>query len=129
LQQQQPWGGDVAGDNEVKINASVDDDVTATLARIGNRLDAVENQLKGLGVTGEAAGKALDSGMEKAERATGKVKRAAGEAVPPVKKLGDEAAKTGLKAAVASDGLEKFANKARKASKGGKGLGGVLMAY
>lgn len=117
-------------DEEVRLDASMRDaELVASLARIEQRLHSVEDQLEDLGTAGKAAGKALDSGMEQAADGADKAKRAATQATPPVKELGDEAAKTGVKARSGASGLDRFASKARRAARQSKGLGGILMAY
>jgi phage-related protein len=116
-------------DDEVRISTSMDAELEHALARLDQRLSGVETELDKVRAAGKAAGEGVEAGMDKATRATDKMKRAAERAAPPIKEAGDEISKTGTKAAAASSGVDRFADKMQKASRSAGGLGSILSIY
>lgn len=100
--------------DRLEIEATLRDDLTAALARIQQRVDSLENEVKSLGRTGAKAGTEFSGGMDKAARSADEAGDQARQARRPVKELGDEAIKTGTKARVGATGLDKLARSARK---------------
>lgn len=116
-------------DDEIRISTSMDAELEQALARLDQRLSGVEGELAKVRAAGKAAGDGIEDGMDKATRATDKTRRSSEKAVPPIKEVGDEVSKTGTKAAVASTGVDRFADKMEKASKKAGGLGSILSIY
>lgn len=116
-------------EEEVRLTGSFDGDLEAALRRIENRIESVEKTVDELGASAAAAGKAGGAGFEKlgdkAEEAGNKARRAK----RPIDEAGDEAAKSGLQAAVASEGFNKLAKGFKKAGKEGGGVGSILKVF
>lgn len=119
----------MAGEDEVRIDASLKDDISEAVARIEARLDSLERTVGELGRAGAKAGAEFAGGMDKAAESADEVGDQARQARKPVKDLGDEAAKTGTKAAVGSKGLDTFAKKANRAGKNAKFFQTVVTAF
>lgn len=115
--------------DEVRISATLQDDISAALAKIEARLKSVEDEVGKLGRAGAKGGAEFAAGANEAAEAADNMGDQARQAKKPVKDLGDEARKTGAKAAAGSTGLDLFAKKAEKAGKKGGGLGTVLKAF
>lgn len=116
-------------DDEVRIRASMDDDMSAALDRIRERLGSVEDAIDDLGAHAQASGRAGGRGMDqfgdKVEGAGNKARRAK----RPIGEAGDEAAKSGLKASVASKGYDDLAKKFEKAGKKGGSLSSIFKVF
>lgn len=119
----------MAGEDEVRIDASLRDDISEAVARIEARLESLERTVGELGRAGAKGGAEFAAGLDKAADAADEAGDQARQAKKPVKELGDEAAKTGAKAAVGSTGLDKFAKKANKAGKDAKFFQSVVTAF
>ena len=119
----------MAGEDEVRIDASLKDDISEAVARIEARLDSLERTVGELGRAGAKAGAEFAGGMDKAAESADEVGDQARQAKKPVKDLGDEAAKTGTKAAVGSKGLDTFAKKANRAGKNAKFFQSAITAF
>lgn len=116
-------------DDEIRIGSSMDPELEQALARLHQRLDTVEDDMDKLRIAAKAAGDGVETGMDKATRATDKTRRSSEKAIPPIKEAGDEISKTGTKAAVASSGVDRFADKMQKAGRSAGGLGSILKVY
>lgn len=114
--------------DRLEIEASLRDDITAALARIEQRVDTLESEVKGLGRTGAKAGAEFSAGMNKAASSADNAGDQARQARKPVKDLGDEAAKTGVKARAGASGLDKLARSARKNKREFGSFGPMLMS-
>jgi phage-related protein len=119
----------VAGEDEMRIDARLNDDISEVVARIEARLESLERTVGELGRAGAKGGAEFAAGMDKAAGAADEAGDQARQAKKPVKELGDEAAKTGAKAAAGSTGLDKFAKKANKAGKDAKFFQSVVTAF
>jgi phage-related protein len=119
----------VAGEDEVRIDASLRDDISAALAKIEQRIKAVEDAVDKLGGKGAKAGTEFAAGMEEAADAADNLGDQSRQAKREVDDLGDKAGKAGAKAAAGSAGLDLFAKKAKKASKDAGGLKTILTAF
>lgn len=119
----------MAGEDEVRIDAGLNDDISAAVSRIEARLESLERTVGELGRAGAKGGAEFAAGMDKAAESADEVGDQARQAKKPVKDLGDEAAKTGTKAAVGSTGLDKFAKKANKAGKNAKFFQSAVTAF
>lgn len=119
----------MAGEDEVRIDASLKDDISEAVARIEARMDSLERAVGELGRAGAKGGAEFAAGMDKAAESADEVGDQARQAKRPVKDLGDETAKTGAKAAVGSQGLDKFAKRANKAGKDAKFFQSVVTAF
>ncbi|NUT90861.1 MAG: hypothetical protein HOY78_02410 [Saccharothrix sp.] len=102
-------------DDEVLISARLQDSISAAVSRIDKRVEELEEQLRDLGRTGAKAGAQAAAGTEKLKDSTDDAGNAARRARPPIKAVGDEAVKTGVKARAGAAGLDEFARKADKA--------------
>lgn len=109
-------------DDEVRISANMDGDLDEALRRIERHLKDVDDRIEELGRTGATSGKAAAEGMEEFGESVDKAARSARRAKRPIKEVGDESAKTGAKAAVASTGMDKFTRSMDKAQKKAGGL-------
>lgn len=112
--------------DRLEIEASLRDDITAALERIEQRVDSLESEVKRMGRTGAKAGAEFSAGMDKAASSADEVGDQARQAKKPVKDLGDEAVKTGVKARAGATGLNKLARSARKTNKELGGFGPIL---
>jgi phage-related protein len=119
----------VAGEDEVRIDASLRDDISAALAKIEQRIEAVERAVGTLGRKGAKSGEEFAAGMDTAADAADELGDQARQAKGEVDDLGDKAGKAGAKAAAGSAGLDLFAKKARKAGKSAGGLKTILTAF
>ena len=119
----------MAGEDEVRIDASLRDDISAALAKIEQRIEAVERAVAKLGREGAKGGEELAAGLDTAAEAADDLGDQARQAKKEVDDLGDKAAKTGTKSAAAAAGLELFAKKTKKASKGAGSLRTILTAF
>lgn len=119
----------MAGEDEVRIDASMRDDISAALSKIEQRIEAVERAVGSLGRKGAKSGEEFAAGMEGAAKAADDVGDKSKRAKREVDDLGDKAGKAGAKAAAGSVGLEAFAKKAKKAGKEAGGFGNILMAF
>lgn len=116
-------------DDEVRISASLQDDISAALAKIEQRLKSVEDEVSRMGREGAKGGAEFAAGMDKAGKAADKAGDQARQAKKPIKDAGDEAAKSGAKAAAGSTGLDKFAKAAERAKKKSGGFKTILTAF
>ena len=105
---------------EIRIDASLNEDIAAALSRIESRMDSFERSVEELGRTGAKSGAEFAAGMDKAAESADEVGDQARQAKKPVKDLGDEATRSGTKAAVGSKGLDTFAKSADRAGKKAK---------
>lgn len=112
--------------DRLEIEAALRDDITAALARIEQRVDSLENEVKSMGRAGAKAGAEFSAGMDKAARSADEAGDQARQARKPVKDLGDEAAKTGVKARAGAVGLDKLARSARKNQRQFASFGPIL---
>lgn len=110
----------MAGEDEVRIDASLNDDISEAVARIEARLESLERTVGELGRAGAKGGAEFAAGMDKAAESADEVGDQARQARKPVKELGDEAGKAGTKAAVGGKGLDSFARSASRAGKRAK---------
>lgn len=117
----------MANDDEVLISARLQDGISAATARINKRVEELEQQVQDLARTFRKAGVDAEQGLGQAEEAAEDVGKASRRARPPVKQLGDEAARTGAKATAGAAGLDTFANKAKKAGSTSRQSGRLLM--
>lgn len=118
----------MAGEDEVRIDASLNDDISEAVARIEARLRSLEDEVGKLGRAGAKGGAEFAAGMDKAAQSADEVGDQARQARKPVKELGDETAKTGTKAVVGGKGLDSFARKANKASRRSQFLRTTILA-
>jgi phage-related protein len=103
--------------NEVRIDATLNEDIAEAVARIEQRMNSLERTVGELGRAGGKAGAEFAAGMDKASESADEVGDQARQAKKPVKDLGDETVRTGAKAATGSKGLDTFAKKANNAGK------------
>ncbi|HZA73390.1 MAG TPA: hypothetical protein VE476_10825 [Propionibacteriaceae bacterium] len=103
--------------NEVRIDATLNEDIAEAVARIEARMESLERTVGELGRAGGKAGAEFAAGMDKAAESADEVGDQSRQAQKPVKDLGDEAVKSGTKAAVGSKGLDTFAKRANRAGK------------
>lgn len=103
--------------NEVRIDATLNEDIAEAVARIEQRMESLERTVGELGRAGGKAGTEFAAGMDKAAESADEVGDQSRQAKKPVKDLGDEAVKTGTKAATGSKGLDTFAKRADRAGK------------
>lgn len=115
-------------DEEVRITASMNDDLSGALTRVGERIKHVEDEAEKLGAKGKAAGKAAASGMNDLGDAADKAGRKSETAGRQMEGAGRKAAKAGAEAAIGSEGLKKFGEAADKAGKKAGGLGSIFTA-
>jgi hypothetical protein len=115
--------------DRVEIDASLNDDISAALERIESRIKSVEDEIGELGKAGAKAGAEFSGGMDKAAESADDVGKQSRQAKKPVKDLGDEAYKTGGKAATGATGLDRFAKKADNAGKRAKLLRTTITAF
>lgn len=113
-------------DEEVRISASLSDDMSAALERIEQRIGAVEREVDQLGIKGRAAGRGAGAGFDefgdKVEKAGAKARRAR----RPIGEVGDESIKSGAKAAIGAEGFHKLAEKLDKVGKKGGDFGSIF---
>jgi phage-related protein len=119
----------VAGADEVRIDASLRDDISAALAKIEQRIEAVERAVGSLGRKGAKSGEEFAAGMDTAADAADELGDQSRQAKKEVDDLGDKAGKAGAKAAAGSAGLDLFAKKAKKAGKSAGSLKTILTAF
>jgi phage-related protein len=119
----------VAGGDEVRIDASLQDDISAALAKIEQRIKSVEDAVSDLGRKGAKGGAEFAAGVNAAADAADDLGDESRQASREVDNLGDKAGKAGAKAAAGSTGLELFAKKAKKAGKSAGGLKTILTAF
>jgi phage-related protein len=116
-------------DEEVRIRASMDDDMSAAMDRIRHRIEDTSDAVDELGAKAEASGRAGGRGMDqfgdKVEGAGNKARRAK----KPIGDAGDEAVKSGVKAATASKGFDELGKKFEKAGKKGGGLSTIFKVF
>jgi hypothetical protein len=109
-------------EEEVRLTASISDDLSAALARIEQRIKSVEDEVGSLGrkaaESGVEGGKGFDKFGESVQEAGGKARRAKG----PIKDVGDAAADSGVKAAAGSSGFTKLGGEFDKMGKKGGDL-------
>lgn len=119
----------MAGEDEVRIDASLQDDISAALGKIEQRIKSVEDAVDKLGRKGAKSGEEFAAGMDTAAEAADDLGDQSRQAKREVDDLGDKAGKAGSKAAAGSVGLELFAKKAKKAGKSAGGLKTILTAF
>lgn len=119
----------MANGDEVRIDASLQDDISAALGKIEQRIRSVEDAVGKLGRKGAKGGAEFAAGVDTAAAAADDLGDQSRQASREVDNLGDKAGKAGAKAAVGSTGLEKFAKKAKKAGKEAGGLSTILTAF
>jgi hypothetical protein len=119
----------VAEGDELRISASLQDDISAALTKIEARLKSVEDAVGKMGKSGAKGGEEFAAGADRASKAADKMGTQARQAKRPVDQLGDAAEKAGAKAAAGSTGLDAFAKKAEKAGKKGGGLGSIMKVF
>lgn len=116
-------------DDEIRLRASMDDDMSAAMERIKDRIESVSDAVDELGAKAETSGRAGGRGMDqfgdKVEGAGNKARRAK----KPIGDAGDEAAKSGLKASVASKSFDDLGKKFEKAGKKGGGLSTIFKVF
>lgn len=117
----------MASEDEVLIDARLQDSISAAVTRINQRVSTLERELQELGKTGRKAGAEVGAGMERAADATERTGNASRRARPPVKALGDETVKTGTKARAGAAGLDEFARKADKAGTNSRRSGKLII--
>jgi phage-related protein len=115
--------------NEVRIDATLHEDIAAVVTRIEQRMESLERTVGELGREGGKAGAEFAAGMDKAAESADEVGDQSRQAKKPVKDLGDEAIKAGGKAAVGAKGLDTFSRNARKASRNAGGFRSIITAY
>jgi len=117
------------GSEEARIKASVDDDMSAALARIEQRIRSVEDAVDDLGHAGEKAGAEGGAGFDQLGDKVAGAGRKATKAKRPIGEAGDEAVKSGLKAEVASKQFDDLGKKFRKVGKEGGGLSTIFKVF
>jgi hypothetical protein len=115
--------------NEVRIDATLNEDIAEAVARIEQRMESLERTVGELGRAGGKAGAEFAAGMDKAAESADEVGDQSRQAKKPVKDLGDETVKTGTKAAVGSKGLDTFAKRANRAGKQAKFFQTTVRAF
>lgn len=119
----------MAGEDEVRIDASLRDDISAALAKIEQRIESVERAVGQLGRKGAKSGEEFAAGMDSAADAADELGDQARQAKREVDDLGDKASKAGAKAAAGATGLELFAKKAKKAGKDSGALSTIFTTF
>jgi phage-related protein len=117
------------GSDEARIKASVDDDMSAAMARIEERIRRVEDAVDDLGQAGEKAGAEGGAGFDRFGDKVAGAGRKASKAKKPIGDAGDEAVKSGVKASVASKGFDELGKKFEKAGKKGGGLSTIFKVF
>lgn len=116
-------------DEELRISASLNDDLSDSLRRIEQRIQAVENELGDLGTSGRAAGEAVSGGADKASRSADRLGRNAKKAAREVDDLGDKSAVAGVKMTSASVGADRFGASMKRAGRRAGGVGSILQTF
>lgn len=113
-------------EEELRLKASMDDDLSGALTRIKQRIRAVEDEVEKLGAKARVAGREGAEGFDEFGDAVEDAGDKADKAKRPIKESGDEAEKSGKKAKKAASGLDDFAKKAQKAGKRAGGFASIL---
>lgn len=113
-------------DEEIRISASLDDDLSAALARIEQRIRAVEDEVEKLGAKARVAGREGAEGFDEFGESVEDAGDKADKAKRPIKESGDEAEKSGKKAQRGGSGLDEFGKKAQRAGKRAGGFASIL---
>lgn len=111
---------------EIRISASLQQDITEGLFAIEQRMRSTGDAAEDMGSAAQRGGREFAAGMERAEEAAQDAGGASRRARPPVKELGDEAAKTGAKARAGASGVDRFARSAKRAGRAAGGFHGTL---
>jgi phage-related protein len=119
----------VAGEDEIRVSATLTGDINAALTKMEERINAVENALQSMGRSGQTGGRTGAEGLDKLGKSSRKTGDESETAKRKVKGLGDEAEKTGVKAGAGSKGLDEFAKKAKKMGDSSGGLSKLLTFY
>lgn len=115
--------------DRIEIDGSLNDDISEALARIEARIKSAEDEIGKLGRTGAKAGAEFAGGVDTAAEAADNLGDQARQARRPVKELGDEAVKTGVKVEAAGAGLDGFGKRADRAGKKAKLLRTTITAF
>lgn len=116
-------------DEEVRLTASMNDDLSAALDRIERRLSEVERKLLEVGAAGKVMGKEIDDGAAEAQDAIEDLGDEADKAKPKIKGLGDETTRTSTKSKRAKTDFDILGNTLTKLGKKAGGVGSILSAY
>jgi phage-related protein len=119
----------VAGEDEIRVSATLTGDINAALTKMEDRINAVENALQDMGRAGQTGGRTGAEGLDKLGKSSRKTGDESETAKRKVKGLGDEAEKTGAKSAAGSKGLDEFAKKAKKMGGSSGGISRLLTFY
>lgn len=119
----------MAGEDEIRVSATLTGDINAALTKMEERINAVENALQSMGRSGQTGGRTGAEGLDKLGKSSRKTGDESETAKRKVKGLGDEAEKTGAKSAAGSKGLDEFAKKAKKMGDSSGGLSKLLTFY
>jgi phage-related protein len=119
----------IVADEEVRLQASLTDDMSAALARIEQRIKSVEDAIDDLGTHSAASAKVGGKGFSDFGDKVAKAGRQAEDAQRPIKGAGDEAATSGAKAEAGSKGFDDLTKKLDKTSKKAGGLGSIFASY
>lgn len=115
--------------DDIRLSASMQDDVTAALVRIEQRISALQDDVAQLGRTSQRSGTQGAQGMNKLARAADEVAEETTEAAAGTRKAGNEATKTGAKARGAAASLKKMARSANRTTRSMAGLNATLAAF
>lgn len=119
----------MAGEDEIRVSATLTGDINAALTKMEERINAVENALQSMGRAGQTSGRTGAEGVTKLGKSADGAGDKSETAKRKVKGLGDEAEKTGVKAAAGSKGLDEFAKKAKKMGDSSGGISKLLVFY
>lgn len=115
--------------DDIRISASLQDDISASLLRIEQRVSSLENKIDKLGRSGQRSGTAGAKGLDKLARSADDLTEEATQAAQATEEVGEEASKTGAKARVAATGLNKLARSANRTSRNMAFLNTTITAF
>lgn len=113
-------------DEEVRLKASLDDDMSAALARIEQRLRSVEDEVEKLGVKARAAGHEGAEGMDEFGESVEDAGRKSDKAKRPIDDVGKSTQTTGKRASDGADGVDKFGKSMQRAGKRSGGFTSIF---
>lgn len=116
-------------EEEVRLQASLTDDMSAALARIEQRIRSVEDAVDDLGAHSGESAKVGGRGFRDFGDKVAGAGRKAEAAKRSIGAAGDEAAKSGAKAKAGASGFDQLGDKFEKAGKKAGGLGSIFSAY
>lgn len=115
-------------DDDLSMRATLDDAVSAVLARIEQRLDSLEGKLVEVNVAGRAAGEGVEEGAEQGEQALREEETQADKTKESVKGLGDETERSSKKTDAATSRWQRYQKQLGKTAKQLGGFGRVMKA-